>query len=379
MIHTWRTDETDPPARGEAFGAQWREQVRATLAEYEALFSLREVSPAVVREIAEASRDVVAGHAPEVLAEIDGVAAGAGIERWQAMVLDARTEILARAAVVTEECSTAVLVPADGGAPRTVQTWDWYSQMAHETVVRSQPAGIDGSRIAVFGEFGQVAKIGVSSRGVGVHFNILQHTSDGSRVGVPVHVVARMILDQAGSLEEALAVVDGVPLGASTVLTVVTAEPAAACVELSPMGWAELRAVPGEPLLHTNHFRDPALSSGETPPTTYSTTRDRLAFLEGRAAAVGIADPLARVKAVGVGGSRVDLCRPRSPPRARRPAADQGDVHARRGGRRPRLRRVPSPQRDAGDLADPRRVTGGDHLDKPFDSRRDRPLAFRGP
>lgn len=297
VIHTWATHETDPAARGEAFGSQWRERVLATLAEYEALFSGRGVSTAVVQELSGASREVVGEHAPEVLAEIDGVASGAGIAPWQAMALNARTEILARASVLVEECSTAVFLPSDGGSPRTVQTWDWYSQMAHETVVRSQPAA-DGARIVTFGEFGQVAKIGVSSRGLGVHFNILQHTTDGSQVGVPVHVLTRMILDRAATLEQALQIVDSVPLGASTVLTVVTAEPAAACVELSPAGWAAIRAVPGEPLLHTNHFRDPELAADETPATTFSTTRDRLAYLDARAAAVEIDDPLARVSAL---------------------------------------------------------------------------------
>ncbi|WP_156253991.1 C45 family autoproteolytic acyltransferase/hydolase [Pseudactinotalea terrae] len=297
MIHTWRTDETDPAARGEELGTRWRDEVRATLAEYEALFAGRGVTPAVVQDLSKDSREVVAEHAPEILAEIDGVATGAGIEPWQAMALNARTEILARASVITEECSTSVFLPADGGAPRTVQTWDWYSQMAHETLVRSQPAPGD-ARVVMFGEFGQVAKIGVSSRGLGVHFNILQHSSDGSRTGVPVHVLTRMILDRAGTLQEALEIVDGVPLGASTVLTVMTAEPAAACVELSPAGWAAIRATPGEPLLHTNHFLDPALAAGETPATAFSTTRERLDFLQGRAAAVEIREPLARVTAL---------------------------------------------------------------------------------
>jgi len=297
MIHTWRTDEADPARRGEELGSRWRERVRATLAEYEALFAGRAVSPAVVRETSEATRELVAGHAPEILAEIDGVARGAQIEPWQAMALNARTEILARAAVVTQECSTAVFLPADGGAPRTVQTWDWYSQMAHETMVRSQPAA-GGTRLVTFGEFGQVAKIGVNSRGLGVHFNILQHTSDGSRLGVPVHVLTRMILERAGTLAEALEIVDSVPLGASTVLTVVTVEPAAASVELSPVGWAALHATPGEPLLHTNHFLDPALAAGESATTPFSTTRERLAFLGGRGSAVEIGEPLARVRAL---------------------------------------------------------------------------------
>lgn len=295
-IRTWSTDLTDPGERGEAYGRAWRDQVRTTLAEYDTLFAGRGVDPATVRAIAEESRAVVDRHAPELLAEIDGVARGAGLQPWQAMAINARTEILARAAAV-EECSTAVVLPADGGPPRTIQTWDWYAQMAHETVVRSLPTA-DGARVVAFGEHGQVAKIGVSSRGVGVHLNILQHTTDGSQVGVPVHVVARMILDRAGTLTDALAVVDGVPLGASTVLTVVTAEPAAACVELSPAGWAALRATPGEPLLHTNHFLDPGLAAGEAAANPYSTTRERLAFLGARADAVAAVDPLARVAAL---------------------------------------------------------------------------------
>lgn len=322
VIHTWHTDEGDPQRRGMALGERWGDRVRATLEEYDALFTGRGLSSALVREVAESSRDVVAVHAPEVLAEVDGVAAGAGIAPWEAMVLNARTEILARAAVVADECSTALLIPGDGGTPRTVQTWDWYSQMAEQTLVRSQPAG-PGVRIAVFGEFGQVAKIGVSSRGVGVHFNILQHVSDGTRVGVPVHVLARMILDRAATLEDALRIVDAVPLGASTVLTVVTREPAAASVELSPSGWAAIHAAAGQPFAHTNHFLDPALAAGGVV-SDLSTTRERLADLDERADAVAVGDPFARVRALAserVGSICVD-------PDARRQPDDRPETKA---------------------------------------------------
>lgn len=297
MIHLWRTDETDPAGLGESFGSTWRPQVRATLTEYDRLFADRGVDPALVQRLAEDSRSAVAEHAPTLLAEIDGVARGAGIEPWQAMALNARTEILARAAVVVEECSTAVLVPADGGTPRTVQTWDWYSQMAAETVVRSLPTADGEARVVVFGEFGQVAKIGVSSRGVGVHLNILQHATDGDRIGVPVHVVARMILDRARTLAEAQEIVASVPLGASTVLTVVTAEPAAAAIELSPAGWAAIPAVPGTTLTHTNHFLDPDLAAGGVV-KELATTYERLAFLDEHQAAVAEVEPLDRVRAL---------------------------------------------------------------------------------
>src|SRR5690606_14335197 len=73
---------------------------------------------------------------------------------------------------------------------------------------------------------------------------------------------------------------------------------AAACVELSPAGWAALRAPPGEPLLHTNHSLDPGLAACEAAANPYSTTQERLAFLGARADAVAAVDPLARVAAL---------------------------------------------------------------------------------
>ncbi len=296
MIHTWRSTETDPFARGRDLGSTWASSVHATLTEYTEMFERIAVPPGAVREISESSRSLVAEHAPEILAEIDGVAAGAGIEPWQSMVLNARTEIMTQApADPPGECSTAVFVPTDGSTPRTLQTWDWYTQMAHETLVRSIPAAGD-ARLVTFGEFGQVAKIGVSTRGVGVHFNILEHVTDGSAPGVPVHVVTRMILDRASSLDDALAIVDAVPLAASTVLTVITHD-GAACVELSPAGWAALPATPGTTLVHTNHFLDPELAAGGVV-SARSTTHRRIAFLENHRSAVETLDAFARVQAL---------------------------------------------------------------------------------
>lgn len=296
MIHSWRTDETDAATRGSTFGTACREQISATLAEYEALFHDRDVAAELVRELSENTRALVAEHAPSILREIDAMAIAAGIEPWQAMAVNARTEILARAAVV-DECSTAVLLPADGSAPHTVQTWDWYAQMAADTVVRVQPAG-DDARVVTYCEFGQVAKIGLNTLGLGVHLNILAHARDGERVGVPVHVLTRMILEQASTLAQALQIIDSVPLGASTVLTVVTTEPAAACIELSPAGWAVLPAAVGQPLLHTNHFLDPRLSEGQVE-TMFSTSRDRLEFLTAHGCdALAQSDPVARALAL---------------------------------------------------------------------------------
>jgi isopenicillin-N N-acyltransferase-like protein len=52
-----------------------------------------------------------------------------------------------------------------------------------------------------------LGKIGVNNHGVGVHLNILHHGADGGPIAVPVHVLARAVLDGASGLGEALAIV----------------------------------------------------------------------------------------------------------------------------------------------------------------------------
>ncbi|MFC7406432.1 C45 family autoproteolytic acyltransferase/hydolase [Georgenia alba] len=301
-VHTWSTDEVDPGRHGEAYGARWAQQLVGATREYHDLFAAHGLAPTRVRELAEASAVDVARHAPGVAAELDGVARGSGLEPWWVAALNARTEILAVARAGATECSTAVHVPHDDGtsagrAPRTLQTWDWNVGVGREGVVRTFRTS-DGTRLAVFGEPGQAAKIGVSSRGVGVHLNILNHASDGAGGGVPVHVVARMILEQAEDLGHAVRIARSVPVSASTVLTVATAEPAAACVEISPAGVGVVTAVPGETLVHANHFLDPDLARGEAVAAD-STTYRRMECLREHAGLVAIADPLERALALG--------------------------------------------------------------------------------
>ncbi len=147
-----------------------------------------------------------------------------------------------------------------------------------------------GRTVRLFTEFGVVGKIGVNDAGFGLHFNILAHTSDGGpEAGVPVHVVARRLLDEASSLDEAEALARSARLSASTVLTCVSYDGGRAqarMLELSPAGVAAIS--PGEDgvLLHTNHFLDPALAAGERMARIDSSTAPRLEELRSRVPAL---------------------------------------------------------------------------------------------
>ncbi|WP_194409309.1 C45 family autoproteolytic acyltransferase/hydolase [Microbacterium cremeum] len=271
IVHRWTALGDDPLEEGRRFGAAWAPQLSGALASYLELFQQSGVTSAVATEVAEGCRDATEQHAPAVAAEFRGMAEGSGLSVQDVYLLASRTEVLARM-TPSMECSTIVHIPADGSAPRTLQTWDWHETLSNETVVRRFRAH-SGARVATFCEFGQPAKIGVNDRGLGVHFNILHHRSDGSRAGVPVHVVARMILEDARTVEEAVSIAESVPLAASSVFTVAAFHDGvaqAAAIEVSPAGVAVIEAEPGQTIAHTNHFLDHGLAAGEFSP--YETT-----------------------------------------------------------------------------------------------------------
>lgn len=287
MIPTHTSTVVDPLARGREFGARWRSAVHATVDGYLALFH----GDPRVRGWSLAALSQTAAWAPALALEMTGIALGAGLEPWQVAAVNARTEILAALRDTGDgECSTAVALT--GAEPRTVQTWDWYDHLRDVPVLWAFDSGT-GVAVRTFTEFGVLAKIGVNSAGLGVHFNILRHVSDHSRIGVPVHLVARRVLAEATTVEEAAAVARSARVSASTALTVVTAG-AAATIELSPAGVAVVPA--GGVLVRTNHFLDADLAVGERLGVERPLTYDRLAHLRAHAAELASGDVTARAR-----------------------------------------------------------------------------------
>ena len=284
-LHHLTTETTDPAERGDAIGRAYGGFVRQGADRYLAHFDALGIPAGRVRDIVERSRASLDAWHPALVVESDATASAAGIDPWRAFAVAARTEVLAVAPSAGEgECSTAVRVPADGGAPETIQTWDWHDHLAPDGLLH-RLTGASGRGVKLFTEFGTAAKIGVNDAGLGVHFNILSHRSDSDAGGVPVHAIARRILEEATTLDEARRIAASARLSASTVLTVAAFHDGiaeAASLELSPAGMAVVRPAADGGLVHTNHFLDPALAEGDTSADD-STTRARYAH----ASAVG--------------------------------------------------------------------------------------------
>ncbi|MGD6748445.1 C45 family autoproteolytic acyltransferase/hydrolase [Streptomyces sp. BH106] len=317
-LHTLTTDTVDPRERGALLGGRFGGELRRVSSLYLEHFAALGLPAGRVRELAGRSHESLRAWAPGLAAESDACADAAGIERWKVAAVGARTEILALCPPAGEgECSTAVYAPGVA-APQTVQTWDWHELLVPDALLHElTPAR--GRTVKLFTEFGAPAKIGVNSAGLGVHFNILFHRTDGEGGGVPVHAVARRILDEADTLDQAVEIAGSARVTASTSLTVVTAG-AAASLELSPRGLAVVR--PGDDgwLLHTNHFLDPELAEGDVCPGD-SSTAERLAHLRTVRSALPGLTPAERASALcGSAGAGAVVC---MRPDAAKPAHEQ--------------------------------------------------------
>ncbi|MET9949985.1 C45 family peptidase [Streptomyces sp. NPDC006339] len=253
--------DPDPRRRGQDRGRRLTPLLHGAIETYDRLFALGGIRPDTVRDDASRALDAVGAFRPALRAQMEGIADGAGVEPWRIAALNARTEILARSAAVPPgECSTIVrrvprvrgLRGADGAGLTHVgvQTWDWHIELARFWHTLESAGG--AHRYVGLTEHGILAKIGVNSAGLALHFNILGHQED--RVGgVPVHVLAALVLEEAESVAHAREIVRSAPITSSGSFLLFDPE-SAALLDLSPVGVFEAPPVNAGTHLRTNHF-----------------------------------------------------------------------------------------------------------------------------
>lgn len=249
-----------------SYGQVYAAEIARTLETYERLFAAVAGKPVDLDRAGTEALERTAAFAPGLADEMAEIARGAGIPVERVAALNARTEILAACRTgAPGECSALVVLRGADG-PVAIQTWDWHEELAGAWHVRTIERP-DGRIVSTMTEHGIVGKIGVSSAGIGTLFTILEHASDGGPVGVPVHVVARRILDEAADLDDAIAIAEEAAVSASTSITVVSTagdEPRAASIELYPGGPARVDPDRDGVLAHTNHFLAPGPAAADT-------------------------------------------------------------------------------------------------------------------
>ncbi len=257
----------DATSRGNLYGAHYRERIRTTWRYYaETVFSTSKLTRAEITARAGRIRDLIGDFNMAYCDEMAAIAAAAGLEPWEIVALNARTEILN---AKVGEC-TAVYLPES----RTLgQTWDWLEPL-EDLVALTRYIYPDGLRILTLAEPGQLGKIGMNSHGLGVCLNFL--VAPHGLEGLPVHVLIRAILECA-SLDDARATLQRAGLGKSSHYLIADAVGSALSYEFAGSCTGTVDAVDGV-YAHTNHCiaptRDPKGYVVPTSPERLSAARD---------------------------------------------------------------------------------------------------------
>ena len=199
--------------------------------------------------------------APRLSEELDGLAAGAGIPRDIATLLQVRREIIGYQRIPARgDCTTyASLAAGPDGSPVLAQTVDLNGNLDDQITVLDAGLAGSGRRALILSFGGLLGYLGLNSDGLAVGLNLVLGGRWGP--GLPPYLAIRHLLDHAGSVAEALDILRGLPLASSRTLMLCDSR-GIACAEI--LG-NELRLVepgPGQQhLTHTNHFRHPDFTS----------------------------------------------------------------------------------------------------------------------
>ncbi len=266
--------------RGQQYGLKAKTRIERSIATYARLFAYCGITWQGAQRLGAGYRDLIGDLDPALLAEIEGIAAGAGRDIDEILALNARTEILppsypgeahaeqGRIAAANArqgvpdwgECTAIAIKPARSASGTTLlaQNWDWLgAQRAALVLLRVSGAG--GASCLTLTEAGMLAKIGLNSRGFGVCLNILRSTDDGSHPGLPVHVMLRALLGY-DNVADAVAFASRLSFGASSNVLCADAAGDTAALEFSPRGLEVVRGADAA-LCHTNHFLSAAAAT----------------------------------------------------------------------------------------------------------------------
>ena len=262
--------------RGRQYGERARDRVQRSVSAYRDVFAsmVGWDWPTVRREAARFEAPIAAFN-PGYLAEMRGIAAGAGIDFTDVLAINVRTEVMfaakARQAAAAghqvasggpAECSSFAVAPAPGQPGPTLvgQNWDWLPHSA-ETVVVLEARQDEGPDFVTVVEAGLLAKTGMNAAGLALVTNALVTADDLGEPGLPYHVMLRAIMD-CENVSDAITSLQAGFRSSSANYLLAHRDGVAIDVEGAPGDFSRLYFLypeSGHPggngvLLHTNHF-----------------------------------------------------------------------------------------------------------------------------
>jgi hypothetical protein len=197
--------------------------------------------------------------------EMKGIATGAQVNLSEIVMINARTEVVAKAKLDKqlevsnrrdEGCTAAVILPNKSTTGQIIhgQNWDWRPECVHTAIVLHVQRD-DGPDFLTFVEAGGLARSGLNAAGISITANYLESNLDHQQIGVPLVCIRRKVLEQQ-HLATALRVVAATPKACSNNMMVGSAEGFAIDFECAPNETFLIYPEDGM-IVHANHFLSP--------------------------------------------------------------------------------------------------------------------------
>ncbi|KAL2833333.1 acyl-coenzyme A:6-aminopenicillanic acid acyl-transferase-domain-containing protein [Aspergillus cavernicola] len=251
---------------GHTHGSQIPSRIAQCIKNYEKLFlETAGVSWSESKTRAATYLPALEQNEPDLVEEMKGIAAGAGVEFLDILALNLRSEISLTnysdgcTSIVTRGNNNTSTKSAAGGV-YLAQNWDWVGEASSSTTFFDiTPAG--KPRIRMMGEAGIVAKFGLNDAGVGICMNAIRSGSI-SKSQLPVHLAMRRVLE-CRSFDGALEMLNKKGLASCVNLMIADKSGKIATVECTPKGVAVIYPEPGSwTTWHTNHLWSPDIPAG---------------------------------------------------------------------------------------------------------------------
>ena len=254
--------EGTPFEAGHQHGELLGDRVAVSIDHYRARFEdwLRTGWNAVL-DLTDQIRAPIMGFAPDLMAEMEGIAAGSENPVSAILALNARTSLMRMTADSVGrsivECTTGAILPARTADGHTMLfgNWDQHLRcMDNSAVVEVRVTG--RPPVLMLTEAGALIRTGFNAAGLGITGNSLSCDRDGEGFdGIPWPVVRRRVLHHE-RLDHAVEAVRSAPRSHSGNHVIADAAGSAVDLEATPV---EVFAIAPEDgiLVHSNHFLSP--------------------------------------------------------------------------------------------------------------------------
>ncbi|OJJ01269.1 hypothetical protein ASPVEDRAFT_40841 [Aspergillus versicolor CBS 583.65] len=241
---------------GHAHGSQIPNRIAQCIKNYERLFhETAETDWTESKERAATYLPALEHNEPDLVDEMRGIAAGAGVDFLDILALNLRSEI--SLTNYSDGCTSIAAAAASG--VYLGQNWDWVGEAASSTAF-FDISKTGKPRIRMIGEAGIVAKFGFNDAGVGVCMNAIK-CGTVDKTQLPVHLAMRRVLECA-SLDEALDMLEKKGVASCVNLVIADRSGKIATVECTPRGLAPVFPDGSSFVFHTNHFWSPGIPAG---------------------------------------------------------------------------------------------------------------------